>query len=511
MTLRVVAAEEAMAREAAAIASGIPPRALQQRAGAAAATVITTRFRDDLARGAVVFAGKGNNGGDAWVVAGALAAVGVRVRVVEPAPPMEASARAERELALPFVELGESGQAAGVVVDGLLGTGASGAPRGGIVDAIAQIGALRSASATIVSLDVPSGVDSTSGAAAGAVVADLTVSFGTVKRGLLVARANAGEICVVDIGLGPHNDLNDGAPRLVEEAWVRRHVPPIAAGSHKGDRRRLVIVGGGEGMAGAVSLAAFGAMRSGIGLVQLLVDAQNVQTVQTTVFRAIAHPWPDSEEAFRTSLTGSPDAFVVGPGLGVSPRTRSLVETVLRAWRGPIVLDADALNLFAGEAAALGALLAGRPAIVTPHVKEFARLAACAPRDVIERRFEIGRDLARTLNAVVLLKGVPTVITHPDGNRFVSAAGSPALGTGGSGDVLAGIAGTLLAQSGDALASAACAAWIHGHAAEIASARRAVRGVSLEDVIGALGEAWVPRRPRPAYPILATLAAVGDR
>jgi hydroxyethylthiazole kinase-like uncharacterized protein yjeF len=161
--------------------------------------------------------------------------------------------------------------------------------------------------------------------------------------------------------------------------------------------------------------------------------------------------------------------------------------------------------VFEGDARSLGALLAGRPALVTPHVAEFARLVGLRVDDVLGNQFDIGVDLARTLGSVVLLKGSPTVIFSPAGERFVVARGTAALGTGGSGDLLAGIAGTLLAQTADPVNAACCAAWVHGRAAELCGY---VRGTTLEDVLYALPRAWNETEPAPAPPVLATLPAV---
>src|SRR5688500_3303212 len=265
-----------------------------QRAGAAAAAEIAARFGGRLAAGVHIFAGPGNNGGDAWVVAGALAAAGVRVRVTQVGETRSDDARAEREHAAPLVEQDGEGGGERVVVDGLLGTGSSGAPRGAVAAAIARIAARRASGGVVVALDVPSGVDATSGADADAVAADVTLTFGTMKRGLLVARGRAGRIVVLDIGLGRHAAIDDGAPLLADDEWVAARIPPIAADAHKGTRGRIVVVGGAAGMAGAVVHAAHAAGRSGVGLVRLLVASESVPVVQAAAHHAMAYPWPSS-------------------------------------------------------------------------------------------------------------------------------------------------------------------------------------------------------------------------
>jgi NAD(P)H-hydrate epimerase len=524
--VRVTTAAQAGARDAAAIASGTPSRVLMQRAGAAAAGEIALRYPFHVSSGAFVLAGPGNNGGDAWVVARALAAAGAVVHHHEPIEAKTPDAAAERALALPMLGGADAGRTESVhvlpdfghrlVIDGLLGTGATGAPRGAIDEAIAWIERLRANGATVVSLDVPSGVDATTGHCAGrSVMADLTLTFGTMKRGLLSARDRCGAIAVLDIGLGPHSELADGAPPLVDAGFVSRVVPPIAADAHKGTRKRVAIIGGAGGMAGAVVLAARAAARSGIGMVKLVVAAASLPVVQEAEPSALAAGWPADDKTLERDVAGWADVVAVGPGLGRSDETRRFVERILRVWHGPVVVDADALNVFAGDVDALGALLRGRAALLTPHPAELARLANIGVDEVLASRFDVGCALAQRCGAVVLLKGVPTIVSAPDGTQLVSATGSPVLATAGSGDVLTGIAATLLAQTGDPLAAGAAAAWVHGRAAELALGaapsvgHRSTRGTTLDDVLSALPATW-QLDGRPArYPVLVELPAIG--
>ncbi len=508
MTVRVVTAEQASARDAAAIDAGTPSIQLMRRAGVGAAQRILTRLTSPEGRRALVCCGPGNNGGDGWIVAAALARAGVQVHVLEGGAPRSADARTARDEAIGHVALGAPTAPPDVVVDALLGTGATGPLRDAIAELASSVADARAGGATVVSLDLPSGVDATTGAVAdGAVVADLTLSFGTMKRGHLLARDQCGEIAVLDIGLDQHAHLDDGAPLLVDAPWVDARVPGIAADAHKGARRRLLIVGGDRGMAGAVALAARGAMRAGIGMVKLCVHQASVPAVQSVVPEATAIDWPTA--APPASLVSWPTAILIGPGLGAREQARARVSAWLHAFTGPVVVDADALNAFDGDEAALGDLLDGRPAIITPHPLEFARLIGVDLDTVLDERFEIGARLARALHAVVLLKGVPTVITAPDGTSLVSAAGTPVLAAAGSGDILGGIAATLLAQGMEPLAAAASAAWMHGRAGELANAGRTVRGVTLDDVVDSLGHAW-KLAPRENDAPLASLSRVGD-
>lgn len=531
MSVRVVSAREAAELDAAAIAGGTPSRLLMESAGRAAAALIVSRFPLEASRGVAIYAGPGNNGGDAWVVAAELARRGVRVRVAEVLPARTPDAIAAREAASALLTHSAPDGSEGVIVDGLLGTGAHGAAEGPVAEAIGRIEFARSSAAggaRIVALDMPSGVDATTGEAAGVHVrAHLTVTFGAVKRGLLVNRDAAGAIVVVDIGLGAAAAHTGDAVPLLDAAMVRDAVPPTAAAAHKGTRKRLAIVGGARGMAGSTILAARGALRSGIGMVKLVVSSDSISVVQSAEPTAMAAAWPRRDEEFE-ALYAWANVLLIGPGLGLGDAARAFAERLLREWRGPVVVDADGLTAFAGDAGTLGGFLAHRPAVITPHAVEFSRLAGVTPEVVNARRFEIAAELARTVHATVLLKGVPTVVS--DGIATdVSASGTPVLATAGSGDVLGGIVATLLAQGDNARTSAAAAAWVHGHAAEIAGAGR-VRGVNLSDVIDAIRHAW-PRetageagapgagRPAPARDatgaadgvvILGELPAVGD-
>ncbi|MBX3133358.1 MAG: NAD(P)H-hydrate dehydratase [Gemmatimonadaceae bacterium] len=508
MPVRVTTAAEAAARDAAAIAAGTPSYALMQAAGGAAARWILSHYPAVRTDGALCVAGAGNNGGDAWVVAGVLAAAGCPVGVVEAAPPSTNDATRARGDVRPRLAEAHDPARPAVVVDGLLGTGASGELRESFWPHLELIAQHRANGAVVVALDAPSGIDATTGAGGRCVRADATLTFGTVKRGLLLRRDEAGAIACLDIGLGEHAAIGDGAPTLVDEAFVRAAIPPIPADAHKGVRRRLAVVGGGEGMAGAPMLAARGAMRSGIGMVQLLVAPTNVPVVQAALPETMAARWPVTAED-QGRVLGWTHCLLLGPGLGRTAMTRALIERLLVEWQGPVVLDADALNVFEGEPRTLGSLLGARPAIVTPHPVEAGRLLRRDVATVSAARFEVGTELAKQLGATVILKGVPSVISSPDGRVAVSASGSPTLGTAGSGDVLAGIVATLLAQTGDAFAAAASGAWIHGRAGEFAASQGSVRGTSLEDVVVALREAWRLDSPPLAADVLAELPAAG--
>lgn len=505
----------AASRDASAIAAGVPSRALMQRAGAAAAAEIARRFGDRLEGGVVVATGPGNNGGDGWVVAHALHAVGIPVRVAECVAARTPDARAERELAVGAgVPVLEGAAAldrapAAVAVDALLGTGLArdAAPlRGAVADAVSRLAALRRGGVALVALDLPSGIDAGTGGDAGAPACDATITFGSVKRGHLVARGACGAIVVVDIGLGAHADVASATP-LASAGWFAQSLPRIGADAHKGTRKKVVIVGGAPGMAGAAMLAARGALRSGAGMVRCLVAPESLPAIQEGEPAALAAPWPQEEGELERLVTGWADVVLLGPGLGAG--ARELTTLLLSAWRGPVVLDADALTAFQGETVALARLVGVREALLTPHPAEFGRLLGCSVEAVLADRFALPGQLAAATGAAVLLKGVPTIVASPSGRGRIVAEGTPLLGTGGSGDILGGMAATLLAQTGDAALAGALAAFAHGRAAQAVSARQ-VRGYTLDDLLTALPAVWAIGPPPPRPPVLAELPAVGE-
>lgn len=511
--LLVCTAAESAALERETIEAGVPSRALMQRAGAAAAAEVARRYPDGQVRGALVLAGPGNNGGDGWVVARALAVSGWPVRVWESEPARTPDAGAERALAIaagiaPADDPRFEGEA--VVVDALLGTGATGQPRGRVAEGIAAAAHAASRGAAVVALDVPSGVDATTGdvprRADDAVRAALTLTFGTLKRGHLVARAHCGQVAVLDIGLLPRAGAG-ALPVLLTRDAADAVLGPVAPDAHKGTKRHVAIVGGGPGMAGAAILAARGALRAGAGLVKVFAHAESADAIRSAVPQAMTGTWDDAPQL--AGVAAWAHAIAIGPGLGTTDAARAVLGSLLASGDSPVVLDADALNLVAGDAAALRRALRGRPAVLTPHPAEMMRLAGAASvAEVLAGRFEIGAAFARATGATVLLKGVPTIVSAPDGRRVVTATGTPALATGGSGDLLTGMVATLLAQAGDPLDAAAVAAWAHGTAAEVATARAGTaRGVALDEVLaGVANAAWGERAAPVAYPVLFELA-----
>jgi len=517
--VQVTSAVQAAARDGAAIAERGGSFPLMLTAGTVAAASIARSAAGALARGVDVFVGGGNNGGDGYVVAAQLARLGVRVRVHVVVPPSSpdctqaaaiARARLPQQDIVPFVADGPPPVVAGaVVVDAMLGMGGTGALRPAFAVAAACIDRARRNGAVVVALDVPTGVDATSGARAhGHVQAHVTLTFGTCKSGLLSARAACGRVQVLDIGLGVHAQSFDGAPQLATAETLRVALPPIAWNAHKGTRGRVLLVGGTGGMAGAVQLAAQGALFSGAGLVRAAVHERSIAALQSSVPAVVTVPWGDDDDAVHAdldetlavSLTETPasplrslreaasdwaHAVAIGPGLGRDARASRLFARLLShvsAGRAALVLDADALVLLAerGLSPEFVSCAATRPVVITPHAGEFATLAQhfAVPFDHRASadptaRLESARALARVLQCVVLLKGAPTMCVSPEGAAWFVARGSAALATGGTGDLLTGVLASVLAaeQARTVMASAAM------DSAGIAEARMGSAGV----------------------------------
>jgi ADP-dependent NAD(P)H-hydrate dehydratase / NAD(P)H-hydrate epimerase len=481
----------------------IPSRVLMEAAGRAAAAVLVREFPDTIARGVLVAAGAGNNGGDGWVMARALQAAGVPVWVsaldpkTDDAVDNRALARVDgvRELSR-----GEPWPTAAVVVDALLGTGATG-PAKGVVLALAERVAAHGA--PVVALDGPTGLDLSSGEAHGPVKAELCITFGGPRRGHLVAREWCGRIVVVDIGL-PHPD--PAWPFLVTDAWAGARLPKLAPTMHKGDRGRVTVIGGADGMTGAALHAARAALAAGAGLVKLVAARATVEAARASlpdVLTVESALGPELEAEAGEAIDWA-DALVVGPGLSREPERGAFLKALLARRPVPTVVDADALALFGG------ALPVDRPLVFTPHLGEFRQLAGDPLADeAANDRWAAAAKAAQRLKGTVLLKGVPTVIADLRGPIHTVASGNPGLATGGSGDLLAGFIGAFLARGTLPVEAAALGAHALGRAAEQGARQWTARSLRPADVLAALPavwRAWQDTRPI-GPPVLVVLEA----
>lgn len=457
-----------------AIASGTSGSKLMERAGAAVAALAGSLLRPG---GRIaILCGPGNNGGDGFVAARLLhqAAYAVDVACLVPRDRLAGDAAAMAELCPVAIADPQDValERADLIVDALFGAGLSRDLDG---EARRLVERMNGAGRPILAVDLPSGVNGDSGAIQGvAVRADSTVTFVRLKPGHLLhpGRACCGRVTVADIGIP---DAIVDATRPVSFAnepvlWAARFPRP-AATQHKYRRGHALVVAGGIEGTGAARLAARAALRAGAGLVTLAVPPEAVNAHAARGPDALMTKIAPNDGAI-DGMLGDPrlNAIVVGPALGVGDRTAALVGTIL-AHRRPTVLDADALTSFAGRADLLAERIkatgptadTGPTTVITPHEGEFARLF-CAGIDPAASKPARARAAATTLGAVVVLKGADTVIAAPDGRAAINGTGSPWLATAGSGDVLAGLIGGLLAQGMPPFEAAAAAVWLHADA-----------------------------------------------
>jgi len=384
-------------------------------------------------------------------------------------------------------------------VDALFGTGLT----RGLTGAAARVVRVLAASGVpVVSADVPSGVSADAGAIPGpAVRAALTVTFAAPKlcHVLPPARGLCGRVVVRDIGIA--RDLLDtsggrASLRMTETSDLRRLLVPRSSDSNKGDFGRLAIVAGSRGKAGAAVLAARGALRAGAGLVTVFAIPAVQAAVVASLPEAMTAELPERDGAisakagkFLRKALRDFDAAVLGPGLTVTGHTRSALREALEA-RIPMVVDADALNAFAGEPGAFAKRSANRAAtVLTPHPGEMGRLLSLSTRDVQADRLGAVRRLAKLARCVAVLKGEGTLIASPSGPVIVNPTGTPLLAAPGSGDVLSGIVGAFLAGGASADDAAWSAAWLHGAAGERLARRLGDAGLLASELADALPRA----------------------
>lgn len=475
LTAEQAAAADRDARES----FGIPDRVLMESAGRAAALV----FEKLHPRGRVLgIAGSGHNGGDLLVMMRVLRAWGrdVTVAAAGTRAPDAALLHGDDMELLADADAEDAALRADIIVDGMLGTGARGEPRGRIAEWIA---AINDAGRPVFALDVPSGVDATTGAATNAVRAAVTVTFGWPKLGLLLhpARACCGRLIAVEIGFPDASAESDA--ELITSEYVRAHLRPRDVSAHKGTAGRLLVLAGQTGMAGAAALAATAALRTGAGLLRIASAAENRVVLQTLVPEATfldrAHLTADEAEPMH--------ALVAGPGLGTDESSRGALSRALDLMAGkPALLDADALNVLARDAGALRDVAASRPVILTPHARELSRLTGASLDDILADTPGAARAAAREFGCVVLLKGQPSIIATPDGRLLVNSVGSSDVATAGMGDQLAGTIGALLAGGYDSERAAALGLFLSGRAADLAGLGRSL---TPRDVSGRLADA----------------------
>ena len=495
-------AEEMRALDAWAIEEkGVPSLDLMERAAAEVTRVLTQLSPPGPV---IAVCGKGNNGGDGLAVARMLADHGIEARalLLWPASELRGDARANYDRLVSAggdvtevapAEVPDALEGAALIVDAILGTGFEGAPR---TPADASIEAINSTGLPVLAVDVPSGADASTGRVEGACVsANTTVTFQHSKVGLWISpgKDHAGRVVVADIGIPHEGRLAAPSSGLIGPGVIDA-VPRRAAASTKFSSGSVLVVGGSVGLTGAVCMTCEGAMRAGAGWVRAAVPASLNEIIEVKLTEVMSVPLADDGGHLSGDAVGAvleaaerADSVVVGPGLGREAGTLAAAVAVIERVEVPLLVDADGLFALAG-AGLERAAGSRRPAVLTPHAGELSRLLGTSSSEIAAGRLDAVRDAARRAGAVVVLKGDDTLVFDPVADRLgVSAGGSPALATAGTGDVLSGVIAAFMAKGVEPFTAACAGVRVHAEAGRIAARRIGLPdSVIATDVIAAL-------------------------
>ena len=489
---------------------GIPSLVLMENAGRQAVAAMEAMYGDLLERQVAVLCGRGNNGGDGFVVARTLAQRGVDVSVflMGRVADVRGDARTNLEilgrLGLTVVEVADS-QAwelhfsevsdCTLIVDAIFGTGLN-APVSGLIESV--VADVNASGIPVVAIDLPSGLSADSAEPIGpSIEAGLTVTLAAPKLPLVLppGETRAGDIVIADIGIpGDVLESVDG-PRvdLLTRASMRELITPRTPDSHKGDYGRVLVVAGSRGKTGAAHLAAVGALRSGAGLVTIATPASCQPVVAAMAAEYMTEALAETDDGLDLEgvdrvLEWARDVIAIGPGLGRAAGTRDFIRQLVDRATMPLVIDAEGLNAFSEHPDRLAGR-EGRDVIITPHPGEMGRLVGMSTDEVQSSRLEIARNFAAAHHVYVVLKGHRTLIATPDEKVFINPTGNPGMATGGTGDVLTGMIAAWLAQLLDAEAACKLAVYLHGMSGDLAEADEGEVAMTAADVAGHLGDA----------------------
>jgi NAD(P)H-hydrate epimerase len=490
---------------------GIPSLVLMENAGRQVVAAIEAAYEERLDGRVAVLCGRGNNGGDGFVVARTLLQRGIdtSVFVIGTVAEVRGDARLNLDilgrLGVTVVEVGDEQSwelhfseisLCTLIVDAIFGTGLKSALGGMMETVVADVNA---AGIPIVSIDLPSGVSADTPHLVGDCIdASMTVTLAAPKLPLVLppAEAHAGDVVIADIGI-PH-DVIDGLEgphiELLTPEQVREAVEPRTPDSHKGDFGRVTIVAGSRGKTGAAHLAAMGCLRSGAGLVTVATPASCLPIIASMAPEFMTEPLPEAKDGSVVAsgvervLELRHDVIACGPGLGRGPGVAEFVRALVERADTPLVLDADAITVFAEDPSRLVGS-EERDVIITPHPGEMARLIGSSVDEIQSSRIEVATEFASTHHVYVVLKGHRTIIATPEGHIFINPTGNAGLATGGTGDVLTGMIAAWLAQLLDAEAACRLAVFLHGAAGDLAESSKGQVSMTATDVLSYLGEA----------------------
>ena len=490
---------------------GTPGHILMERAGAGATQAFVDFFRNALPKRVLVVAGKGNNGGDGFVIARLLKRQGLACEVVLAAKKDDVRGDARRNLRAflrlrgRVTEVTSHDQLAAVqksltrcdaIIDALLGTGLNAPVQGkgkGLYAALIEL--MNACGVPIAAVDVPSGLNADSGQTLGATVqADLTVTFGYPKFGQVFypGTTAVGQLALVDIGIAAQaiKDVLAVSPQtaLLTRREMGARIRDRRSEAHKGDYGHLLVLAGARGKSGAALLCASSALRTGTGLVTLAGPKGLVPIFSSVLLEAMTTPLPETaggslklnRKALLQALQGK-SAVAFGPGIGVSAQTKRMTRWLLKNSTVPILVDADGLNCIAADVSMLKTTKV--PLILTPHPGEMSRLTKTQTTDIQAHRLDIARGFAVQHSCYLILKGARTVIAAPDGRAWLNPTGNPGMASGGMGDVLAGLIGGLLAQGYSPEEACCLGVFLHGAAADAVAEEKGEVGMLARDVI----------------------------
>jgi ADP-dependent NAD(P)H-hydrate dehydratase / NAD(P)H-hydrate epimerase len=481
---------------------GIAGRVLMETAGRACAEVVCAEWGTASGKSAVILAGKGNNGGDGYVIARCLLRQGWSVVIVVLAERKDISGDALENLALLDHSMvtfcptsGDLLHHAGVfrnasiIVDALFGIGLNTEVSGVYAEAI---GMINSSGRPVLAVDIPSGIDASTGLVLGdAVHADVTVTFGFAKVGHAVypGREYTGQLKVIDIGIPDDSAASMETHDFLDMEIIRPLVTSRGRSGHKGNYGHCLIVAGATGKTGAASLAANSAVRTGSGLVTLAIPASLNPVLEVKTTEAMTLPLDDAgkgflrvgnSDAILRAIQGK-NAIAIGPGISREPETFALVHRLVKDVSLPMVVDADALNAIAEDVTVLDKKKASA-LVLTPHPGEMSRLTGLSISEIEDDRISAARRFAVRYGVFLVLKGAGTVIATPTGKIAVNGSGNPGMGSGGMGDVLTGIIVSLLGQNYPPGEACRLGVFLHGFAADLVAREKGEIGISATDV-----------------------------
>ncbi|GAB4264276.1 NAD(P)H-hydrate dehydratase [Thermincola ferriacetica] len=487
---------------------GIPGVVLMENAGLQVVKVIKEILGEVPGKQVAVFAGKGNNGGDGFVIARHLLNMGAEVKVLLNGEPADITGDAKVNLNI----LQNMGQKiftinnsnslnivkltlvyTDLIVDAVFGTGFKGAVNdhmGKIISLINESGK------PVVAVDIPSGLEANTGQVHGPCIrATHTVTFGLPKLGLTIhpGKEYAGQLHIADISIPPDLVKKQNFNKfLLTKELVAQMLPKRHSQGHKGDYGRVLVVAGSEGLTGAAVLTSTAVLKSGAGLATLAVPRSLHDLMEIKLTEVMTKPLPETEKKTISrdaldeviALTESADVVALGPGISTEPATAGFVRDLLPELNKPVVIDADGLNALAGNLEVLKKIEA--PVVITPHPGEMARLAGIKTEEVQNNRIEVAREFAANWRVNVVLKGTETVIAGVDGSLFVNSTGNPGMATGGSGDVLTGVIAGLIGQGLAPVRAAAAGVFIHGYAGDLGALEKGQAGLLAGDILNLL-------------------------